>query len=371
MVFGAIDGLVLSRPYLIYLKSSLVPLVLVSVVVVIATALAVTVLWHRGLPRANGRWLPNAAAMVPVVVVILFTVRAYLHRVSNNLLPATASSQQLASWSLRYFAISLRWVFWYIGIPAVALGTFAAAVLARRCLQGRASAWTLPLLVFGWTIVTVLYRPAIYPDQPWASRRLVPAVLPGFILLAVWGSNWLVGWVRTYGYNRAICGALASFCAAVLLVPPAVTTFGLKIRYGGPLGVRMVANGLAFKTTYSGEIAAVGRICAAIPRGSSVVIIGLRASHQLPQVIRGMCGDPVAGIAYPEVNSVRMVIHGIEQAGRRPVVLARTPAELAPYGDAVTQIMALRSKRDLPALAVPPLRTHGWNPTLWMTEPSR
>jgi hypothetical protein len=365
---GAIDGLVLGRPYLVHLRSLLVPLVLVAAVVVIVTALAVTVLWRRGLPQVRGKWLPNAAAMVPVVVVILFTVRAYLHRVSNQPIQATASGQQMANWTLQYYMISLRWVFWYIGIPAVVLGTFAAAVLARRCLQGRAPAWTLPLLVFGWTIVTVLYRPAIYPDQPWASRRLVPAVLPGLILLAVWGSNWLVSWVRKYGY-RVICGALASFCAALLLVPPAVTTFGLGIKYGGPLGVRPVAHGLAVKRTYAGEIAAVDRLCAAIPRGASVVIIGKRASRQMPQVIRGMCGNPVAVVAYPQVSSMKEVVRGIEQAGRRPVVLARTPAELAPYGGTATQIMALRTMKDPRTLAVPPQKTTGWNPNLWMTEP--
>ena len=85
-----------------------------------------------------------------------------------------------------YYEISLHWVFWYIGLPAVLLGTLGAAVLARRCLRGRAPSWTLPLMIFAWTIVTTLYRPSITPDQPWASRRLVPAVLPGFILLAVW-----------------------------------------------------------------------------------------------------------------------------------------------------------------------------------------
>jgi hypothetical protein len=365
---GAIDGLVLSRPYLVHIKGSLVPLALVAAAMVIATALAVTVLWRRGLPQVRGKWLPNAAAMVPVVVVILFTARAYLHRVSNQPIQATASSQQIANWTLQYYMISLRWVFWYIGIPAVVLGTFAAAVLARRCLQGRAPAWTLPLMVFGWTIVTVLYRPAIYPDQPWASRRLVPAVLPGLILLAVWGSSWLVSWVRKYG-SRVICGALASFCAALLLVPPAVTTFGLKIKYGGPLGVRPVAHGLAVKRTYAGEIEAVDRLCAAIPRGASVVIIGKRASHQMPQVIRGMCGNPVAVVAYPQVSSMKEVVRGIEQAGRRPVVLARTPAELAPYGGTATQIMALRTMKDPRTLAVPPRETTGWNPNLWMTEP--
>jgi hypothetical protein len=368
-LYGAVDGLVLSRPYLAHIKTSLIPLALVGAVVVIATAVAVAVLWRRGLPRVRGNWLPNAAAVLPVVVVILFTARAYLHQVSNQPIQATATSQQVASWVLQYYMISMRWVFWYAGVPAVLLGTLGAALLARRCLRGQVPSWTLPLMVFGWIIVTVLYRPAIYPDQPWASRRLVPAVLPGLILLAVWGSSWLVSWVRQHGQHRVAGGALAAFCAALLLVPPAVTTFGLGIRVGGPLGVRAVAHGLAVKRTYSGEITAVNRLCAAIPPNSSVVVIGKRAGHQMPQVIRGMCGYPVAVVLYPQVSSMKEVVRGIVQAGRRPVVLARTAAELAPYGGTATQIMALRTRQDPRTLAVPPRATKGWNPEIWMTEP--
>ena len=74
-----------------------------------------------------------------------------------------------------YYEISLHWIFWYIGVPAVLFGTLGAALLARRCLRGRAPLWTLPLMSFAWTIVATLYRPGITPDQPWASRRLVPA----------------------------------------------------------------------------------------------------------------------------------------------------------------------------------------------------
>src|SRR5215471_19338570 len=143
---GAVDGLVLSRPYLAHIRSSLVPLALVGAVVVIATALVVAVLWRRGLPRVRGNWLPNAAALLPVVVVILFTARAYLHQVSNQPIQATATSQQLASWVVQYYMISLRWVFWYAGVPAVLLGTLGAALLARRCVRGQAPSWTLPLM---------------------------------------------------------------------------------------------------------------------------------------------------------------------------------------------------------------------------------
>jgi hypothetical protein len=82
-----------------------------------------------------------------------------------------------------------------------------------------------------------------------------------------------------------------------------------------------------------------------------------------------MCGDPVAVVIYPQVSSLKAALRGIVQAGRRPVVLARTPAELAPYGNTATQVLALRTRRDASTLAVPPRATKRWKPELWMTEP--
>ena len=119
-------------------------------------------------------------------------------------------------------------------------------------------------MVFALTITECLYRPAITPDQPWASRRLVPAVLPGFILLAVWLVAWLAGQVRRLGFGGPPSALLAACCAAALMVPAVMTTFGLA------------ANGMAFKRTYVGEVAAVNMMfgcaaggrpaCAAYPR---------------------------------------------------------------------------------------------------------
>ncbi len=71
-------------------------------------------------------------------------------------------------------------------------------MLGRRCVKGEAPVWVLPLVTFAWAIVWFLLRPAITPHQPYASRRLVPAVLPGLVLLAIWLSAWLV---------RAVAGA--------------------------------------------------------------------------------------------------------------------------------------------------------------------
>jgi hypothetical protein len=251
----------------------------------------------------------------------------------------------------------------------VLLGTLGAALLARRCLRGRAPGWTLPLMVFAWIIVTVLARPAIVPNQPWASRRLVPAVLPGLILLAVWAVAWLVGWLRQRGYDRVIQAGLVTVCSLALVLPAAVTSFGLGVATGGPLGARPVAHGLAFKRTYAGEIAAVDRMCAAIPRGSSVVIIDGQTAAWFSQVVRGMCGEPTAWTDRRPAD-IRQVVSGIRQAGRRPVLLGAGRSQVAPYGPA-REVLALRTREDARLRTVPPMITKPRPITVWMTEPEQ
>ena len=223
-LYGAVDGLLLSRPYLATIRSSLIPLALLTVVVVLATGVAVVLLRRRGMPAIRGNVLPNAVTVLAFAIMIGFAVRPYVQTVHAALNAPTQAAMTV--WQRAdhlpveptrlYYEISLRWVFWYLGIPAVVLGTLGAALLARRCLRGRAPLWTLPLITFAWTIVVTLYPPAIVPDQPWASRRLVPAVLPGFILLAVWAVRWLSGWLREQGYRQGGRAGATALCAVAL-----------------------------------------------------------------------------------------------------------------------------------------------------------
>ncbi len=375
-IYGAVDGVLLSQPYLASIKSALVPLVLITCGVIIATLIAIVLRWDKGVPQIRGNWLPNAAAVLAVVVALGFAVRPYLQTVrvaSSRGFEATMAGYQRADHlpvdpTRLYYELSMHWVFWYIGVPAVALATVGAAVLSRRCLRGQAPAWTLPLVLFAWTIVATLYKPSVTPDQPWASRRLVPAVLPGFILLAVWASSWLMGRLRQMDIDRVLYAGLACCCVALLVVPAIITTFGLRVRPGGPVGIRLAAEGLAFKKTYQGEVAAVDRMCAAIPRGSSVVFLSGAPADWLTEAVRGMCGDPAAVAAGPA--AAEAAVRGIVRAGRRPVVLGDSRSQLTRYGGQIRQIMRLRTDIDGSALTSPPLGVRPLKLNVWMSEPT-
>src|SRR5215469_5617038 len=376
VVYGAVDGVALSRPYLASIKAAVVPLVILASVVILVTAVALAALWRRGVPTVRGNWLANAGAALAVLVVIGFALRPYVQTVrarSNQFFEGIIASYQRAHHlpvapDRLYYELSMHWVFWYIGVPAVILGTLGAALLSRRCLQGQAPAWTLPLMVFAWASVATLYKPSITPDHPWASRRLVPAILPGFILFAVWATSWLLGRLRRKDVSRALQGALAACCLALLLVPATITTFGLKISSG-----RLVAEGLAFRKTWQGEIAAVNGMCAAIPGDASVVFIDSGhggASDRLAEVVRATCGVPVGSINSAHLATVEQVVRGIQRAGRRPVFLAGARSRLTPYGGQITHIMRLRSTMDENTLTAPPLHTIPFDVDVFMSEPT-
>jgi hypothetical protein len=154
-----------------------------------------------------------------------------------------------------------------------------------------------------------------------------------------------------------------------LVLPAAVTSFGLGVATGGPLGVRPVAHGLALKRTYAGEIAAVNRMCAAIPPRSSVVIIDAQTAAWFAQVVRGMCGEPAAWMELRPA-SVQQVVSAIRQAGRWPVLLGIGRSQVAPYGPA-REVLALRTREDARLRTSPPLITKPHSISVWMAEPGQ
>ena len=370
--YGLADGYLEARPYLDLQASSLRSLGTAAAVIAAAILAGLAVTRSRA---ASGRlrgwltmpwapsWLPVAAATWTVAVFAGFAVWPLVRHPAGQ-----------------YYRDSLYWVIWYIGLPAVLLGAFGLAALAsrgtRRLLTwsdpgAEARTWALPLLIALWTVVTVLWRPAISPDQPWASRRLVPFVLPGLILAAIWASAWLRELAGQHDRAAFTGGAVASCCVASLLIPATLTSLDLGFipNASGP-GRHLSARGMALRRIGSGELTAVDRLCAAIGPDASVVILDSLTADQFAQAARGMCDTPTAVLDDPTAAAVGAVVSGIQRAGRRPVLLAQDSAELTPYGGGPRQVVNLATTQEAHELTAPPTLTWPVQYTVWMSNPT-
>lgn len=360
---GLATGYGLSRPYLNYLSSSMRPLLLMCVAVLVLT-FVVTLAAPLPARLRPPAWLPAAGAGLVVLVMAGLAARPWLQtvrRVPDNVedqLTATFIEQIQRANGLPpdgtrlYVEQTLHWVAWYVGVPALVLATLAAAVLTHRLLRGRSLPWLLPLAVIGFATITTLIRPAITPDHPWAARRLVPLVIPGVILLAAWASERLRVRAARGRWRRWAAPA----CALLLVVPPAVISIGT-----------------AFTPVGRGEAAAVAHMCARIPPDASVLIAERVTADRFTQVVRGTCGVPAAAVARQEGDTaeeadVRRLIRRVRAAGRTPVVLAAEEDQVTPYGRA-TQLINLATRQDERSLTSPPDGTWSLRIDVWMALP--
>ncbi|MFE3447360.1 hypothetical protein ACFXJ8_00375 [Nonomuraea sp. NPDC059194] len=364
--FGA--AWVFAGPYLSYLSRSVKPLLLICVAVLVLTVVG-TALAGRLARIRLPRWLPEIGAALVALVMVGLAVRPWVQTVRREpdtdadwltyqFLRVTERANGLPADGTRlYSEDSLYWVIWYVGVPVVVFATLAAAVLVRRLLRGGGSAfeWLLPLAVIGWTTVTTLLRPEITPDHPWAARRLVPVVIPGLILLAVWGLAWSRDKLRRLGYGTRWFAAAAT---VLVLAPVAITSIGT-----------------AFTPVERGESAAVAGLCARIPSDASVLIVERVTGARFTQVVRGTCGVPTAqvrrrkeGDTAAAADDVRRLVDRIRAAGRTPVLLAAESGQLTPYGTP-QQVVDLSTRQDERSLVEPPNGTWRLQVNVWMTQP--
>ncbi|QBI52480.1 hypothetical protein [Streptomonospora litoralis] len=357
--YGAVAGYGLSRPYLEHLSASLNPLLAISAAVLVCVAAGVALLWRRGVPRGDRpSWLPAAAAVAVVLVMAGLALRPLFYTDLGHGDEATAAYigqvQEIENLPQNpdrtYYEMSLYWVGWYVGLSTVLLATFGAALLVRRIMQHRAQQWVLPAMVLSWTVVTTLLRPAITPDHPWASRRLIVLVLPAFILFAVWFTAWLARRVNTDSVGgrawrgRAMSATAAAVGIGVMLVPTAVTAAGV-MTYRSDVG----------------SVAATKKLCDAIPPDASVLMVdGVYGGYM--QLVRGMCGVPVAGLSSAEPErDVARIIEEIEQRGRTPVLAASQPRRIIPHISPDTPVrhpFDVHTTQDPSTLMKPP--SGGW-----------
>jgi hypothetical protein len=347
-----------------------------------------------------GQVLTGLTVALPVLALAGFAARPYLQTVRGQADPAmirmVAALQRLerlpVDGTRQYYEHSLYWVFWYLGAPAVLLACAGAAALGRRLVRRALSSdspvwlvaalrlWALPFFLTVWSVATVLWNPSVVPWQPLGSHRLVPVVLPGLLLLAVWVSSRLTSWAAALGAARFSTVLVAACCVLALAIPPLVTTFnpGLSAKPSvGPyssglsrLISRVQLRGVGASGTYDLSVSAASLLCTAIGPSASVIFVDPSTAASFAPAVRGLCGQPAALVMPSSPAALRLDVQAIEQLGRRPVVLGSSPAAVAKSGIAPQKALSLKTAGDAQVLTGPPAGNWPVTYSIWLAAPA-
>lgn len=351
-VATAVSGaaaLLLSRPYLAAIAGSLLPLVAGAVVLGGGSVAALRVRrWPRWLSAALPVLL-GAGMLLGFVLLasrpLWLVVRQSPNDPGARVVAALQPAQGLVVDGGRtYDEHSIGWTAWWVGVPALVLALAAAAWLAHRLgmvLRDGVELppWLAPAVVGVASCALTFYRPGITPDHPWADRRLVPVVLPVVVLLATsalasLGASRKAPWGHVVKHVRGIGVAIAVVGVGLLVVPAALATWPV-----------------AGQRTERGEVAALGRACAAFGALDTAVLVDGRAANEWPQVLRGVCGVPSVVVrqrsGQPDAGTVRTVAAAVTAAGRRPVLVSAESAQvLSGLGVTPRRVLGLRTVED-------------------------
>lgn len=202
-----------------------------------------------------------------------------------------------------YSEITVEWLTWYVGVPALVVGTVGLSLLLARALRDLDPA---PLLAIGSITVTgalYLVQPSITPDQLWASRRLLPLALPGLLL----GAAFLLGRI---GSRSRLGLAVAGVIGAVVLGQTAAASRPLwRVRQ------------------YVPQLAEVTAVCDAVPDDGAILVGPGLASTWL-QTVRSYCDVPAAGVTALAPALLTTASRAVGDHGRRLYVVTTSASDL-------------------------------------------
>ena len=368
-------------------------------------AFRVRLKWFKGQTGALpslGSLLAGLAVMLPVLVLAGLAARPYLQTIRGqndpSMIAAVASLQRLERLPVdglrQYYESSLYWVFWYLGVPAVLLACAGAAVLGRQLVRTVLSSgtsvsdvaalrlWRLPFFLIIWSVAAVLWDPSVVPWQPLGSHRLVPVVLPGLLLLAVWVSSQLTSGAAALGAARTVVALVGTCCVLALVIPALVTTLNPGLAAKPSVGQyssgvsklvsRVQLRGVGTAATYRGSVPAVSALCASIGSSASVLFIDPATAATFAPVVRELCGQPAALVILGRSSSAAVLgeaVHSIEQIGRHPVLLGPTQSSVSDFGVVPRRVVALQTSGDAEVLTGPPAGNWPVTYSLWLAAP--
>jgi hypothetical protein len=343
IAYGVVDALGPARPYVADLWPSVRPALIAAVGLVALAVLAVPVGRWLAPGLQAGPWWDRSrlvgAAVAALGVAAALGVLAgrrfgwqdrggwdgYGAGGTFLVVEALQRDQGLPVDGNRTYAEeSVRWVSWFVGWPALGLAAVAAVLLTWRAVRGgpgarEAGRWVLGLAVPLASALSVLWRPAITPDHPWADRRLVPTVLPVVVLLALWTVSALAAAARR-GLARS--GPGAARLAAAVVVAAGLAAVLLPADAG--------SRPLRDTRTEVGEPAALESVCRVFAPGDVALLIDARGRQEWTAALREACGVPAFVVPAEGTDrtatreEATTAVARVRAAGGRPVLVAQS-----------------------------------------------
>lgn len=316
----------------------------VALVVAVVAPLVAMPLWRRLGRPGSGRLAELRRGDLDVVAgVVCAATLAAMWFLRPALMPGTgnppgriAAIQRAEGVTVEpartYSEMSMEWLSWYLGPIALMLAILGIGLVVHRLVLGRLR---VPELVPLGILLTVgalyVWKPSITPDQLWATRRYVPAVLPSLALLAAVAVPALAGLVSRGAARRAVVAALS-----VAMVVPAMATTAPVARH----------------RDQSGFLDPVLEVCDAVGRDGAIFLLQGRDWATAPQTLRSWCGVPVAvAPADLDDDEIRQVAADWAEDGRELHLVTLDPGTLAEFAEASSRRVVPTSVARNPMLA--------------------
>ena len=314
ILVGWLDVTHLSRGYYHDERHHIVPIFYAGFALLVILPVVVAVSWRPAVRRLLAAPALPQRATVAAGVLIAATFAFLVSRplwltARGQYLGGILEVQRRAGEKLdgnrSYTENTVKWLAMYLGWPTVLLGVVGYFLLVRRSIRTRSLAM-VGMLTAGLAL-TLLYLMSaqITPDQPWASRRYVPVVIPLLVIAATYTLCVLLrrpaAWLRAVG----VAGALA------MIVLPALVTAPLA-------GLREEVP----------QLAQVKRVCAQVAPGGAIVEVEGTAWTSYGQTFRSYCNVPTIGLDRPTAGQLAVVRQAVASHGRTLYVLSTNPTAI-------------------------------------------
>lgn len=317
-LFGWLDLVDLSQQYYDSLHGTIVTSLTGVLAALVAAVPLLWLVWHPTVRAWLGRpqvrtALARGAVLVLCAVFVALAFRPLwqtTHGTRNlNIENMQRTSRIAVDGTRTYNEQTVHWLALYVGWPTLVAAVLGYAWMLVRLIRARRYELA-GVLALGLSMSALyLWTSQIAPDQPWASRRYVPVVLPLALVAAGFGFRAL--WrVRRW---RIVVRTLVVAALGYGLAFTAATTYTMRhVRDEYPQRTQLTA------------------LCRGIGSDGAVLMLDEDVIFGYGQSLRSFCNVPTIGLVDATPEQIRSVNSSVIAHGRHLFVLAQltTPDRL-------------------------------------------